>query len=265
MTTEPAVEPTKPRRRRGLLIALIALGVLLVLLVVGYFVAEGAARGYASERIHDELVTAFELEADHPMDIDLGGGSLLLQAASGKVDRVDVAIDDVPLGELTGDVTLAATGIPLDTEQPADTIAATATIDEANVAKLRDFLSGVELDAITLGDGVIDVSTTVNALFLTVPVSASIVPTAENGQLVFTPQSVTVNGAVVPIDELSSGPLAGVASKFLGAQSLCVAQYLPAAVTLDDVKVTSDELRLRFTGDNVALGGAGLSTKGTCG
>ena len=264
MTTDAVAEPRKPRRRTGRLVALIALGVLAVL-VVGYFVAEGAARNYATGLIHDELATALELEADHPMQIDLGGGSLLVQAASGTIDRVDVAIDDVPFGELTGNVILTATGVPLDTDKPSDTIAATADIDEANVAKLRDFLSGVDLDSITLGDGVIDVSTTIKALFLKVPVSASIAPSAANGELVFTPESVTVNGAVVSIDDLSSGPLAGVASKFLGARSLCVAQYLPEAVTLDDVSVTSDDLRLRFTGEKVALGGAGLSTNGTCG
>ena len=262
MADTPIEQPIKRRRRIGWLIGL---GALVVLLVVGYVVAEGAARSYASGRIHDELVAAFDLEADHPMDIDLGGGSLLLQAASGTVDAVDVAIDDVALGDIAGDITLAATGIPLDTDKPADTIAATATVDEANVAKLRDYLSGVQLDSITLGDGVIDVSTTVKALFLTVPVSASIAPTAADGKLVFTPETVTVNGAEVSIDDLLSGPPAGVASGFLGAQSFCIAQYLPSAITLDDVSVTNDDLVLDFTGQNVVLGGSGLTAKGTCG
>jgi hypothetical protein len=263
MTT--AELPPEPKVRRRWIGWLIALGVVVVLLVVGFFVGENVARGYASDRIHDELVTAFDLEADHPMDIDLGGGSLLLQAASGTVDAVDIAIDAVPLGDLTGDITLAATGIPLDTTLPVDTLAATATVDQQNVQMLRDYLSGVELDSITLGDGVIDVATTVDAVFVTLPVSAEIEPSAQDGDIVFTPKSVTLNGAVVSIDEILAGPLASVASKFLGAQSFCVAEYLPAAITLDDVTVTSDDLVLSFTGDNVALGGSGLSTKGTCG
>ncbi|WP_411701022.1 DUF2993 domain-containing protein [Conyzicola sp.] len=265
MTETAPVLPAAPKVRRRWIGWVVAGGVLVVLLVVGFFVGEAAARAYASERIHDELVAAFELEADHPTDIDLGGGSLLLQAASGTVDRVDVAIDDVPLGDLTGDVTLAATGVPIDTAQPAETIAATATIDEQNVGSLRDYLSGIQLDSITLGDGVIDVSATVQALFLSVPVAAAIEPTVTDGQLVFAPRSVTVNGSEVSVDELMSGPLAGVASGFLGAQTFCVAQYLPAAITLDGVTVTTDELELSFAGENVALGGGDLSTKGTCG
>jgi hypothetical protein len=264
MTDAPAL-PAAPKVRRRWIGWAIAGGVLVVLLVVGFFVGESAARAYATDRIHDELVNAFELEADHPTQVDLGAGSLLLQAASGSVDRVDVAIDDVPLGDLTGDITLAATGVPLDTAQPAETVAATATIDEANVAALRDYLSGIQLDSITLGDGVIDVSATVKALFLSVPVSAAIEPTVRDGQLVFTPQSVTVNGAAVSVDELLAGPLANVASGFLGAQTFCVAQYLPSAITLQDVDVSDDELELAFTGEDVALGGAELSTKGTCG
>ncbi|GAB3606912.1 hypothetical protein GCM10027413_23210 [Conyzicola nivalis] len=264
MTAAPVL-PAAPKVRRRWIGWAIAGGVLLVLIVVGLFVGEAAARAYATERIHDELVTAFELDADHPTDIDLGGGSLLLQAASGTVDGVDVAIDDVPLGDLTGDITLAATGVPIDTTQPAETIAATATLDEDDVASLRDYLSGIQLDSITLGDGVIDVSATVRALFLTVPVSAAIEPTAQDGQLVFSPESVTVNGSVVSVDQLLAGPLANVASGFLGAQTFCVAQYLPAAITLDGVSVSTDELELSFSGENVALGGADLSTKGTCG
>ena len=255
----------QPKKRRRMLGWGIALVVLVVLLVVGYFVAEGAVRNYADGLVRDQLVTAFDLDADHPMQIDFGPGSMLLQAASGAIDRVDVGVDDVSLGDLSVDLDLSAAGIPLDETQTTDTIAATATVDEANVAKLRDYLSGIQLDSISLGDGVIDVSTTVKALFLSVPVSASIAPSAADGDIVFTPKSVTVSGAEVSIDDLLSGPLGSVASGFLGAQSFCVAQYLPAAMTLDDVAVTGGNLVLGLTGENVALGGSGLSDKGTCG
>ena len=255
--------PAAPRRRRRAGWGIVAV-VLVVAVVVGLFVAEGAARSYATDRIHDELVTAFDLDTDHPMAIDLGGGLLLAQAAAGRIDSVDVAIDDVPLGDLTGSVHLAGTGIPLDETAPTETLTATATVDEENVAKLGDYLSGVDLDSISLGDGVIDVSATVSALFLSVPVSAAIVPSADNGELVFTPQSVTVNGAVVDIGDLSSGPLGDLASRFLGSQSFCIAQYLPAAITLEKVAVTGGDLVLGFAGSDVALGGTGLSTKGTC-
>lgn len=266
MSTADLEQPVeRPKKRRRLVGWLIAAGALVVLLVVGYVVAESAARAYATDRIHDELVTAFDLDADHTTRIDLGAGSLLLQAATGRIDGVDVAIDDVPLGDVSGDLTLAATGVPLDTTKPAETVAATATLDEADVAKLRDYLSGIDLDSITLGDGVIDVAATVKALFLSVPVSAAIAPSVADGDLVFTPESVTVNGAVLSIAELRSGPFASVASGLLGSRSFCVAQYLPAAITLDDVTVTDDELVLALSGQNVALGGSGLSAKGSCG
>jgi len=255
---EPA---PRRRRRRGWIIAL---AVLVVVLVVAVVVGESAARAYATGRIHDELATAFGLDADHPMDVDLGPGLLLAQAATGTIDSVDVAIDDVPLGDLTGTVDLEATGIPLDAGRAVGTVRATATVDEQNVAKLGDYLSGVDLDSITLGDGTIDVAATVKALFLSVPVSAAIVPTAEDGQLVFTPRSVTVNGQVVDVADLTSGPLGSLASKFLGSQAFCVAQYLPSAVELDGVQVRRSDLVLVFAGDDVVLGGPGLSTKGTC-
>jgi len=262
--TDAGQQP-RPKRRRRLLGWLIAGGVLVVLLVVGFVVAENVVRAQNAARLHDEIVTAFGLDADHPTRIDFGPGSLLLQAVSGKVDEVDIAVDDVPFGDITADVAFSARGVALDAANAADSVSATATLDETDVGSLRDYLSGIRLDSITLGDGTIDVSTTVDALFLSVPVSASITPSAAGGDLVFTPTSVTVNGAVVSIDDLRSGPLGGIASRFLGSQSFCVAQYLPAAISLDDVTVADDAVVLSFEGEKVRLGGSDLSAKGSCG
>jgi len=257
----PADTAPRRRRRRGGIIALV---VVVALVVVALVAGEAAARAYATGRIHDELATAFGLEADHPMDIDLGPGLLIAQAATGAVDSVDVAIDDVPLGDLTGSVELEATSIPLDAHRPVGTFQAKATIDEQNVAKLGDYLSGVDLDSITLGDGTIDVAATVKALFLSVPVSAAIEPSAKDGQLVFTPRAVTVNGQVVDVADLTSGPLGALASRFLGSQSFCVAQYLPAEIGLEGALVRRGDLVLLFGSRDVVLGGSGLTTKGTC-
>ena len=256
--------PEEPRTRRRWVGWVIAAVVLVVVLVVGVFVAEGVARNVATERIHDELVTALSLEADHPMDIDLGGGLLIAQALGGTVDEVNIAIDDVPLGELSGDVKLAATGIPIDTEKPVEAVDATITVDAANVQKLVDSVDGIELDSVTLGDGVIEVAATLEALVFSIPVSATIAPSVDAGNLVLAPEAISINGTSTSIDELRDGPLGSVAGGLFAQQSICVAQYLPAVVTLEGVDVTSENVVLTFSGDGVVLGATDLTADGTC-
>jgi hypothetical protein len=252
-----------PRRRRRWIGWIVAAVVLVVLLVVGYIVAESAARSYATGLIRDELGAALSLDADQPMAIDLGGGSLLLQAAGGSIDRVTVDVDDVAFGDVTGDLSLAATGISIDGETPADSLTGSATIDADNVQKLRSYISAIDLDAITLGDGVVDVSTTVPVLVFTLPVSASIAPSVDNGDLLFSPVSVTVNGAEFSLAELREGPFGDIADRVVASQSFCVAEYLPASIVLTGVDVTPERLRLDVTGDDVVIGPQ-LSTMGTC-
>lgn len=262
----PPIEPAPaqpPRRRRRWIGWVIAVVVLVVLLVVGYAIAESAARSYAAGLIRDQLGTGLGLEADHPMEIDLGGGSLLLQAARGSIDAVSVEVDDVVLGDITGDLDLSGTGIPLDGKTAVDGLTATATIDAANVQKLRSYISDIDLESITLGDGVVDVATTVEVLVFSLPLSASVEPSVEGGELLFTPRSITVNDAEFSLDELRDGPFGSIAENVLPTQTFCVAEYLPASIVLTDVDVTPQRLVLDFTGDGVVLG-PDLETQGTC-
>ena len=254
----------EPKKRRRWIGWVIAAGVFVVVLVVGAFVAEGVARGYAAERIHDEIVTALSLEADHPIAIDLGGGSLIAQVLGGTVDSVDIAIDDVPLGEVEGDVEVSATSIPIDMDKPTATVDAVITVDASNVQKLADSVNGVELDAVTLGDGVIQVGATLEALVFSIPVAATVAPSVDAGDLVLTPESISINGTTTSVDELRDGPLGSVADGLFGGQSICVAQYLPPVATLEGVDVTSEHVVLSFSGDGVVLGSVDPEARGTC-
>jgi hypothetical protein len=262
-TLESPAPPATPARGRRRWIAWTVAGVVLVvLLVAGYVVAENVARDYARTMIHDELASALALDADHPMDIDLGGGSFVLQAATGSIDAVEIGIDDVPLGDIEGSLELSATGIPLDQSRPLEALTARARIDPQNVQKLRSYLSGIDLESITLGDGTIDVATTLDAGFFSVPVSAGIIPAVVDGELEFSAGSITINGSEIALDDLRDGPLGSIAGELLPTQSFCVAQYLPASLVLTGVDVNAERLELAITGDGVVLGA--LDTPGTC-
>ena len=259
---DDSARPAKKKHRlRKTIITLVVIG---VVIVVAWIVVDNLAREWAKNYIRETITTSFDLPADQPMQITIGPGSLIAQAISGSIDSVDVALDDVPLGDLSGDVTLAVTDIPLDQTQPVDTLRVGVTVDEENVQKLSTYLSDADLTQITLEGDEIAVGTSFNLLGLELPVSLTLAPAAVDGALAFAPSTISVNDAVISLTELREGPFGGLAGDLLDSQTFCIAEYLPLAITLTDVSVENDTLVLAAEGDDAALGGEGFSTLGTC-
>jgi hypothetical protein len=259
----PGLPAVAPRRRRRWIGWLTALAVVAVLLIVAYVVAERVARERVADTLRDELRSALALPASHPVSIDLGAGSMLAQLARGSIDAAEADLDDVPLGELTGDVHVSATGLPLKENQPVTTLRAGVTVDEENVQKLRDYIADLELDSIALGDGVVDVETKFALFGLTVPVKATVVPSVDGGAVLFTPESVEVNGVTLPLEAVLDSRFGGVAESLVPTQSFCVAELLPEAMRLTGVDVTPRAFTLDVTGDGAVLG-KGLERLGSC-
>jgi len=88
-------------------------------------------------------------------------------------------------------------------------------------------------------------------------------PSAEDGQIVFTPTSIRLGNDTYTAKELRQ-TFGGFASQLLRQQSFCVAENLPAALTIVDVDVVGKDLIVTIDGDGAALGGPDLSTSGTC-
>jgi hypothetical protein len=238
------------------------LGLVVVLVVLALIFGERIARSYAEKYIHDQLVTVLSLDADHPMRIELGPGSIVGQAIAGSLDSVDIEIDDVPLGDLAGDVRIAATAVPLDAAKPLGTLRIAASVDEENVQKLRSFITAIDVDSITLEGSDVRVSTTFTRLGFDLPVSATVEPSAVDGQLVFDPQTVKVAGVEVPLG--GDGVFGSLVAGLVPSQSFCIAQYLPRGIVLTDAAVSDGMLALDLAADGVALGGTEMSTMGTC-
>ncbi|MCU1424028.1 MAG: hypothetical protein JWM51_319 [Microbacteriaceae bacterium] len=257
----PAATPKKRRRRRlGWVVALV---VIVVLIVVAYFVAERIARDRVGETLRDELRSALGLPASHPVVVDLGGGSMLAQLAGKSIDTAEADIAGVPLGDITGDVHLAATGVPLDENQPVTTLRARVSVDEENVQKLRGYIADVDLDSISLGDGVVDVTTDFAFFGLSVPVKASVAPSVDDGSVLFDPKSVEINGAALPIESVLESRFGAIAESLLPTRSFCVAELLPEAMVLTAVDVTPRAFTLDLTADGAGLGPQ-LEQLGSC-
>jgi hypothetical protein len=259
--------PPPPRRKRQRWVAwLIAAIILIGLLVAAFFIADSYARDYAKDYVRERIIAVLGLDADAPVDVDLGPGSIILQALSGSINEVTVGLESLTFGDISGAATLVATGVPLDGTQPVDTLDIDATITEEDVRQLAGFLSGTELQSIELEDGIIAIGTEFSIFgLIVIPVGVDLLPAAVDGGISFDPQAVTLGDDEISVADLRDNPqLSGLASQFLASRDFCVAEFLPEALVVDDVDVVGSNLVVSINGDGAALSGPGLSTMGTC-
>jgi hypothetical protein len=260
--TVPLDAVERPRRARSRARGLIAV-VLLVVLVVAAVVLDGVARGYAANLIETKVRSSLSLPASTPVAVTVGGFSVLAQLATGSLERVDVTVDSLPVGDLTGNATLTATGVPIDQSKAIGAARLVFTVDQSQVQKLLAGYGSVPITSLSLGAGVVRVGTAFSVLGLSLPVSLSLAPSAVGGQLVLTPRSVTIGGkALTPSDIRSS--FGSVADSVLAPQKICVAEYLPKALRLEAVTVTGSSVQLAVGGSSVVLNDTLLKTKGVC-
>jgi hypothetical protein len=241
----------------------ITLGVVLVLLVVAFIAVDAFARGVARDEIGSRVTSALGLPAGTPVEVEVGGGPVLFQLAAGRLDSVDITVEDATFGRLTGDLEVHAEGIPLDASAPTSLIEVRYAMPESEVAEFREELSGLPLDSITLDDPEIVTSTSFRLFGIPVSVGMGLEPSAEAGQLIFTPTTIIVQDQEFSADSLRSAPGFGqLATVLLQQQPVCIAQELPAALVLERISVEGDELVAHFSAQDAALGDFG--TKGAC-
>ena len=145
----PVAAPKKKRRRWPWVLGgiLIVLG---ILLTIAFVVAEGYAKDYARQYIKDHIVAVLGIPEGTPVTVDIGDGSVLLQALAGRLNEIDVTAEEVTFGILKGAATVHAEGVPLDQTEPVEALTVTFAVAEGDVAALAGNLSGMQLESIHL-------------------------------------------------------------------------------------------------------------------
>ncbi len=265
-TTESStvyVETPAPKRRRtGLIIGLVLLG-LVIVLAIAAVIAESIARQQATALISDQVRQALALEPEHPVDVVIEGPPVLWQAAGGELEAVQIEVERVAFGELIGDLSLRATGTPLYPQQPTDTLSAVYRVAEVDVAALAGFFSGIVVTDVQLDNREVRFETGFEIFGVQFAIGIGVTPTVEDGQLAFSPTSIVINDQVIDAADLQS-QFGGLVAPLLATQRVCVAQYLPEALELSAVQVGDAQLLVVFTAEDVALGGTEFSTRGSC-
>jgi len=255
---------TAKRKRRSWIGWVIA-GAVLVILIVGVVLVETVGRTAAVRLAQNEIASSLGLESSDGVAVDLGSGSLIVQALMGGLDVVTIDIDRFEINGLESSVQVIATGVPVVTSQPIDTVSLDVAISGDEVSKLATTLSGTGLDSIELEGTAIRVSTVFELLFFEIPVALDLVPVAADDSIAFEPESVILGEEQISVADLLDNPLvSGLAGGLLSSQEFCVASSLPTALTIDSVAVANDNLVIQLSAEGIALDDAAWKQYGTC-
>jgi hypothetical protein len=215
---EPRIRPK--RRWVGMTIAF---AVFLALVVATLVIGEKLGRDFAAGMVKSQIGDALGVESTDGITVDLGSGFLIGQAVSGGLDGVHITAPEVPIGSALAEVTVSATGVPLNPSGSISTISASVVLDEADLLALSTSLTDAPVTAVDIADGAIVLTTTTAALGQELPATVTMVPSAGEGTVAFTVSAMTVNGGAVDVAAAQAGAYGPGAAAAASPRSLCVA------------------------------------------
>ena len=254
--------PRKKHRGRRALIALI---VVVVVLVAAFFVADFFAKKIAASYVQQQVATALNLSSTKPVDVDLGSGSILLQALSGRIDDVTVKVDPLVLNGLSGSATLTAHGVPLSQTVPVNSLAVVVRIPSATIHKAISQVPSLApyKPAVTIGKDHVDIAATVSILGFPQRLGMTLTPKVTKGKPGFSIDAATFDGTTISAEQLDTY-IPGMAAVLHDGVSLCIANALPKSFVLTGIHLQGQSLVSTFSGNGVELNNASLADKGTC-
>lgn len=257
MTQHPA-EPGITRRRRARWPwALAVVVIVLAGLVVG---GELVARAVVAQQVRSQVIGALKLPADQQLDVTVDG-IVLPQLIAGRLDGLHISSKRVALGPITGAVSVDAAGVPI---RGGDLRSATGTI-RIDAAQLEAIVKSTSMpvDSVTLQGKEVKASGTATVLGAAVPLSVTLTPGAQGGELTLRPTSVSIGTMTLdPADD--SSPFARVLKPVFTTQKVCIADRLPAGVHLSGLRVDGDALVASFAADRAITADPRLQALGTC-
>lgn len=275
--TEHTTQSSGERAHTWRMISVVALAAVLgwSMVIISAVVLESLGRDRLSQFVAERVQSILSLDPGHPVDVDIGGSLLAFQLISQRLHHVEVTAHDVSLGELTGDMHLTVTGMPLDTSQPFDRVEAHVRVEEDLVAQITSTVTNAVISSVELDEPLIKMGTTVKFPAVVVfgvtlipefglDVGVGMEPFVADGKIAFTPVSVEVDG-----NELSAEAFADAyrdaAQTVMQVGAICVADQLPAAIVVESVAVSGDELVIGLGASNAVFSNESLSTRGECG
>jgi hypothetical protein len=251
---------TAPRRRRKAGWTIGAVVVALVALVVG---AEVAARAITPTIIRDQLVSNLGLAQDQQIDVGLPGPVLLPYLVVGSLPELTLSAQDVEVEGISGDVDVDLLDVPVWGGTDWSGGHARVVLDEAQMRALLGQADGFPVDSFSLDDPEVALDTELELFGQSIPLGVRLGVGADDGDILLSPTTFLLAGTEISADALrqQAGPLLG---SFAERWPVCIAEYLPAALTLTDVAVDGVTVVADFEIDSAILRDASAQQPGTC-
>ncbi len=254
-------DATTPRRRSRRWIAVL---IVVVVLVAGAVVAaEFIARSVVASTVRSLVVKNVGLPDDQNVDVAVAG-IVLPQLLGGRLDDVTITSNDVTLGPITGDVVVEMRGVPISGGADAEGGTASVALDEDQLRTLLAQIPGFPSGTVQVAAPDLTFVNELSVFGVGIPVGVSVTPGAANGDLTLAPAGFELGGNSIDADTLRA-QFGGVADAILGTQSLCIADRLPAALTLTSATVQGQNLVAAFDIDGGVLNDPALQRDGSCG
>ena len=250
-------ESTTPRRRRWPWVLLIVVVILAVLVVAAELLVRTVLPGIVRGIVIEQL----DLPADQQLDVQ-ADGILIAQLIGGRLDELHLSTDAVTLGGITGAADVTARGVSLQGDDLASADG-TVRIDQSQFESLLSS-SDLPLDTITFAAPDVTAEGAVSVLGMSIPVALTATPGAADGDLTLTPVRLVIAGAELDAAQVADR-LGDVGARLTETQRICIADQLPAGVTLTDLRIQGSEAVVDLSVDGAIVTDATLQQNGTCG
>ncbi|WP_309101905.1 LmeA family phospholipid-binding protein [Microbacterium sp.] len=252
-----ATDAGKRSRRRRWPWVLLTIAVVLALLVAA---AELVARTMLPGVVRSIVVDQLDLPADQQLEAE-AAGILLPQLIGGTLDSLHLSTDAVTLEGITGAVDVTATAVPLRGGDLGPTTG-TVRIDEAQFTALVD-RTDLPVDTVSFDAPDATVSGSIEVFGAAVPIALTVTPSADGGDLVLQPGSLSLGGVVLDAARMRDD-LGSLGERLTQPQRICVADQFPAGVTLTALRIEGTSAVIDVALDGRIVTDAALQANGSC-
>ena len=253
---DAASETPKRRRARWPWVLLVVVVVLAVLVIAAEFIARAVLPGIVRGIVIEQL----ELPADQQLDVD-ASGILLPQLIGGRLDELHLTTDSVTIGGVTGAADVTATGIPLRGGDLTDA-RGTVRLDGEQFTPLIA-ASELPIDSVVFAEPDVTVSGNLAVFGISLPLALTVTPGAESGELLLTPVSLQVAGTTLDAQQIADR-FGSFAEQLTQTQRICIADQLPAGLTMTGLAVEGDEVVVDVQVDGAIVTDESLQENGVC-
>ena len=233
-------------------------------LVVLGGVAEWGLRMLAPGIIQQEVRKSLNLPKSHPVEVELGG-SALFHAIGGGLGDVSVEVPDAPIVEgLTATLSFEADRVPFAAKTQAMSEArASIFVTQAELDPVISLLTNGVATSGTTSGGELVVGRELGVFGFSVPITARLAVTAEDGAVRIEPRGLTAVGFDLSAEQLAAAT-GRLLDPLLSPHLVCVSDKIPVGVTIERIDVAMNGVRVDVRLAPTLLSDAAQRQPGTC-